>query len=227
MFGVDDAAIALLLAGIASSAGSIYNTNRQLAQAGNINDSAINLANTAHQREVLDLKAAGINPVLTASGSGASVPSLKAADTENPLSGIADGISSASKYASQEYKAQLDQIRLGNHQTEIVNSALADEKAAAAQEADNRLQLANLERDGIEEFLGTKTRWNGREFVTTHDRKQYKKAVDLAREAVQSDVKLRANANWRANLSSFVPFTAPTAVNSAASAGNKILKFLK
>lgn len=43
-----------------------------------------NMANTAHQREVRDLQAAGLNPILSAGGNGASSPSPGTASITAP-----------------------------------------------------------------------------------------------------------------------------------------------
>lgn len=194
-----------------SSAGALYANQQNLKNTNKWNDVSVDLANTAHQREVLDLKAAGLNPVLSASGSGASVPSLGAAHMDNPAQGLADGMSTAANYMSSAYKAQVANTRANTEAVNLQNSALSADRRVMDIQRDMQEELALTERDATLDFLGHKTRMTKKGPVTTFDPKQYEKAKGLYKEALQSDIKNRANANLRNWIS-----TGANAVNSAS-----------
>jgi len=97
------------------------------------------MSSTAHQREVADLRAAGLNPILSAHGSGASTPSGAQATFDNP-------VSSAMAYRLNEASLELLKAQADREGASagLLRTQAADISSTAAA---GRYNLISLQRD--------------------------------------------------------------------------------
>lgn len=103
---MDPAIGASLISGGASLLGGLFGNNSAKKAANRQMDFQREMAMKSHQYEVADLRAAGLNPILSAGGSGAAVPSGAMPSLNQNV--VGDAINSA--LAVKMQKAQIDNI---------------------------------------------------------------------------------------------------------------------
>jgi len=125
------------------------------------------MANTAHQREVADLRKAGLNPILSAKLSGSATPPISTPTLHAPGKLLAEGASSASLRFLEGMNIRQN-IATSKSQ-ERANSALAIKTASEAQrqmyendalamEVERRKQRARRDID-VEKFKSDRSWW--------------------------------------------------------------------
>lgn len=147
-----------IIGGTIGAAGNIISQERTNEANANLSrenrDWQAYMSNTAHQREVEDLKAAGLNPTLSAGGNGSSTPSGGAATMQAPQIEMGPILQAMSMGQVQE-KIDLEKARVINDSARVDNTLKDSKTSRDLKEAQKKLLGKGLIRAEAESGLAS------------------------------------------------------------------------